>query len=231
MVKLDRFLVSSSWEAHFPRSVCNGKARIILDHIPICLDTLPPGWSPFPFKFYKSWLCKEGFEDFVNNLLPSFAGGADAIPTLASKLKMSELAIKEWLSSRRFDHQARLIEIEDLIQGLDLPAEAGPLSQADLNRKYQLRSEHFNILRELELYWRQRSRIQWLKEGDLNTAFFHKMANLRRRINIISSLSIDGIFSESPVAISLEIENFFRNLYNKPASQALSLNWNLLFPV
>ena len=115
MVKLDRFLVSPGWEAHFPRSVYNGKARIILDHIPICLDTLPPGWGPFPFKFYKSWLCKEGFEDFVNNLLSSFARGADAIPTLAAKLKMSKLAIKEWLSNRRFDHQARLIEIENLI--------------------------------------------------------------------------------------------------------------------
>ena len=152
MVTLDRFLVSQGWEALFPRSICSGKARVISDHIPICLDTQPPVWGPFPFKFYKSWLCKDGFGDFVGNLLPSFATGFEAIPTLAAKLKMSKLAIKEWLSSRRFDHQARLIEIEHLIQELDLLGESSPLTQANLNRKRQLRSEHFNILHELEIY-------------------------------------------------------------------------------
>ena len=54
MVKLDIFLVSQGWEAHFPRSICCGKVRIISDHILICLDTQPPGWGPLPFKFYKS---------------------------------------------------------------------------------------------------------------------------------------------------------------------------------
>ena len=165
-------MVSQSWEAHFPRSVCNGKARIISDHIPICLDTQPPGWGPFPFKFYKSWMCKEGFEDFVNNILASFSQGTDAIPSLVAKLKMTKLAIKEWLPTRRVDHHARLVEIENLVQGIDLLVEVGALSQVDLDRKHQLKNEHFNILRELKIYWKQRSRIQWLKASDLNTAFF-----------------------------------------------------------
>ena len=124
-----------------------------------------------------------------------------------------------------------MIEIENLVQWIDLLAEVGDLSQDDLNRKHQLRSEHFNILHELEIYWKQRSRIQWLKAGDLNTAFFHKMVNFRRRINNISSLSIDGVFSESPVSISLAIENYFKNLYNKHVCQVMSLNWDLLLPV
>ena len=70
-----------------------------------------------------------------------------------------------------------------------------------------------------------------MKAGDLNTAFFHKMVNFRRRINNILSLSIDGVFSESPVPISLEIVKDFRNLYNKHACQALFLNWDLLIIV
>ena len=44
MVKLDCFLVSPSWESHFPRTNCTGKARLISNHIPIFLDTNPLGW-------------------------------------------------------------------------------------------------------------------------------------------------------------------------------------------
>ena len=76
MVKLDRFLVSQDWEALFPRSICNGKARIISDHIPICLDTQPPGWDPFPFKFCKSWLCKRALKSLLKIYFPDFLGGS-----------------------------------------------------------------------------------------------------------------------------------------------------------
>lgn len=54
LVKLDRFLISPAWEAHYPTSVCIRKSRIVYDHIPICLNTKRPGWGHFPFRFYRS---------------------------------------------------------------------------------------------------------------------------------------------------------------------------------
>ena len=105
MVKLDRFLVSQGWKAHFPRAIWCGKARIISDHIYICLDTQPPGWRPFPFKFYKSWMFREGFEEFIWNTLDNISLGENVIPLFSAKLKKLKLAIKEWLSSRRIDHK------------------------------------------------------------------------------------------------------------------------------
>ena len=43
-----------------------------------------------------------------------------------------------------------------------------------------------------EISWRQKSREIWLKEGDRNTGFFHRMANSHRRRKSISSISING---------------------------------------
>lgn len=42
-----------------------------------------------------------------------------------------------------------------------------------------------------EAYCRQRSRIQWLNEGDRNTKFLHQMTIERRRNNKILSLQRD----------------------------------------
>ena len=103
MVKLDHFLVSSNWEAHFPRSNHIGKARLIFDHILICLDIKPPGWGPFPFRFYRSWLLSDGFENLIHITWRDFLSSADPIKKVSYKLKVVKDAIKNWLLSHRND--------------------------------------------------------------------------------------------------------------------------------
>ena len=39
-----------------------------------------------------------------------------------------------------------------------------------------------------ELYWIQKSRIKWLKEGDKNTGYFHATVIGKRKMNRISVL-------------------------------------------
>jgi len=49
-----------------------------------------------------------------------------------------------------------------------------------------------NLCKQEEIFWRQKSRIQWLKEGERNTRFFHKSTMANRAHNRISMIKDEG---------------------------------------
>lgn len=66
-----------------------------------------------------------------------------------------------------------------------------------------------NILKYEEIHWHQPPRFKWLKEGNGNTRFFHKVANGRKRKNLIPRLMVNGNEVESFEEISSEAIHFF----------------------
>lgn len=61
--------------------------------------------------------------------------------------------------------------------------------------------------------WKQKSRVQWLKEGDQNTKFFHRMVSLRRLINHIHSLRVGEELVENEADIKSHMEDYFQALF------------------
>lgn len=67
-----------------------------------------------------------------------------------------------------------------------------------------------DLLESEELWWSQRSRVLWLKNGDKNTKFFHQKASQRKSGNWI-----DSIYDDHGERVSEEddIENVFTNYF------------------
>jgi hypothetical protein len=75
LVKLDRILVSASWDLNYSNSFAWSKARIGSDHSPLVLDTGEHGASkPKYFFFEEKWLHHEGFYDLFKSKWGDFKG-------------------------------------------------------------------------------------------------------------------------------------------------------------
>lgn len=69
---------------------------------------------------------------------------------------------------------------------------------------------------------RQRSRVDWLKEGDRNTSFFHARASARRRNNKINFLrKADGSKCEDPEQIRCMVYDFYATLFTSEPSYTI----------
>ena len=68
----------------------------------------------------------------------------------------------------------------------------GNNSEENIQKEGEYRKKWKEILQREEIFWKQRSRIQWLKEGDKNTTFFHRSPSNHKRRNTISRLNDEG---------------------------------------
>ncbi|KAG2258464.1 hypothetical protein Bca52824_077758 [Brassica carinata] len=66
------------------------------------------------------------------------------------------------------------------------PAMINPVGDQELIKK--INDDLSKAYQEEEEYWRQRSRLLWLKLGDRNTGYFHAVSKNRRRANNLSVL-------------------------------------------
>jgi hypothetical protein len=66
------------------------------------------------------------------------------------------------------------------------------------------------IYEEEELYWFRRSSEKWLLEGDNNTAYFHRVANGRRRKNTMYSLKKDDIHIQGTADLLVHATEYYK---------------------
>ena len=66
-----------------------------------------------------------------------------------------------------------------------------------------------------ELYWEQRARVNWLRMGDRNTAFFHKSVTHRKRKNMIKGLENEaGELINDEHEITVLATKYFKDLFS-----------------
>jgi len=87
-------------------------------------------------------------------------------------------------------------------------------SQAIVQRP-QLMHQYWELLRFKERSNTQKSRARWIKEGDLNTRYFHSCLKSRQLKNQLMALHSDDKWLESVDDIRNAVTSYFQNQFKE----------------
>jgi hypothetical protein len=173
--KLDRFFTSASWTLSYPSSLVYSIVKTIFDHLPclIAFDTKIPRANIFRFENY--WLQHSDFLQIVQNAWNIPVNQSNSAKRVNAKLKILRRAIRLW--SKNLPCLKNLIKsVNDVIELLDNFEEMRNLSVEENCLRDLLKSHVLILLKNQNIYWKQRGKIKWVKLGDENTKFFHTVA-------------------------------------------------------
>ena len=95
------------------------------------------------------------------------------------KLQFVKAKLKEWNKASFGELNERKKSIlSDLANFYTLDREGGLSPELLVQRALRKGELEELILRE-EIHWRQKARVKWVKKGNCNSNFFHKVANGR----------------------------------------------------
>lgn len=94
--RLDRFLVSTSWEELAPNVIKSPLPQLISDHFPILLDGARGRRMSSPFRFKNMWRQMRNFGDKIADWWSNYVVAWRPSFKLAKKLKMLTKDIRVW---------------------------------------------------------------------------------------------------------------------------------------
>ncbi|GAU40727.1 hypothetical protein TSUD_14120 [Trifolium subterraneum] len=182
--RLDRVMASTSWLQLYPQVRLSNLLASHSDHSLIFFQCKPTIGTQFKhsFRFENSWLKEPDLEDVV---VEGWGGRenlevVDRVTRCANKLQ-------RWGKKKRVRFKE---EIDQCVRRMN---EFRGNQDEEVSMQYQELSErHATLLIQEEGYWKQRAKMHWLQEGDMNTRFFHMPATARSKKKKVTKLIADN---------------------------------------
>ncbi|GKU91868.1 hypothetical protein SLEP1_g5682 [Rubroshorea leprosula] len=213
MSRLDRFLVSEEWLLNWEDVRQWGLKGSISDHCPILLKNQKVDWGPKPFKFFDVWMEQPGFEKLIHDSWSSTKIHGWKGYILKEKLKRLKGALKNWSRNYMVEVDKKICIAEDKIAELDMKGERQRLTVGEVQARKESFAKLLKNVRIKNRIWHQKARRMWLREGDANTAFYHKCIKSRLMKNEINCIMVNGCQRVEVDDIREEIAKYFQSLF------------------
>ena len=166
------------------------------------------------FKFEEFWLTEDSCFELVKESWESLTG-LQSLNLLSRKLDKTRTVLEAW-SSEKFGGLRKEIDkvSAQLASFLD-----ESLSAEVVDSRTTLKTKLYDLLQKEHTFWRQRAKVFWLRDGDLNTKFFHQKTKNRKKKNSIHGLfNSAGVWCSSPLNIETIVISYFRELFTQSNS-------------
>ncbi|KAL0298977.1 UNVERIFIED_CONTAM: putative mitochondrial protein [Sesamum radiatum] len=211
--RLDRTCADPSWRARFPNAVVRHIPVTSSDHDALLIDLVNTHRLPRPkrrpFRFEAMWASLAECEQVVRR---GWNGDLNCSrPSLMDRQRSCAAQLQAW--STQNDHCSIRNKIQTFEKVL-LQIRRNPITAANKIEENRIRGELELLLALEEVFWKQRGKIHWLREGDLNTSFYHNHANIRRRTNSIHRIqNAEGRWLNEEAEIQEHIEAYFGEIF------------------
>ncbi|CAB4310240.1 unnamed protein product [Prunus armeniaca] len=180
--RLDRGLATDQWVATFSGVTLHHLAVVGSDHLMLMLHTqVPPSKWRKRFIYDPRWGEAEGCPGVVQHRWARQFTGPRGVQ-VTKKLRWVRRGLLDWRRSEWWSSKASIELLrKDLCQ-----AYFAPDLHCEMIRHMENKLKE--ALHDEEVYWKLKSRVHWLNEGDKNLKFFHSKMVTRRRANRILGL-------------------------------------------
>ncbi|XP_048635018.1 uncharacterized protein LOC125608629 [Brassica napus] len=117
-------------------------------------------------------------------------------------------ALSEWRRQHNVNSAKLVEELKEKVEGLY--ADDNAITEVIAAALKELS----DALKAEEMFWKQKSRVFWLREGDINTKFFHALTKQRRARNKITQLwDVNGNVVEDEEGLVAIATSYFRQIF------------------
>ncbi|KAL9675962.1 hypothetical protein QQ045_004171 [Rhodiola kirilowii] len=210
--KLDRAMVNDNWINAHPNASAVFLPPGISDHCPVMVSWGEEIRRKTSFRYCNFWEDLDGYQLKVSQCW-NFARACRNLFNIQSKLKAMKLMMKEQFVKSSRGMEKRVDDLRKELGIMQSLVEQHPTDQLLLQKEACLASDFRKLKEHQILFYQQRAKIRWLKEGDSNSKYFYSFLKGRRNMNNISLVKgADGIIYTEPHSIKAEFVNFFKSI-------------------
>ncbi|GJV12664.1 hypothetical protein Tco_1354205 [Tanacetum coccineum] len=206
--KLDRILANLEFFDQFIGAYAIFKPYRISDHSPsvLCIPTVCKT-KPKPFKFFNILTSHEKFLDVVKQEWAMNVSGFHMYQVV-KKLKILKKPFRKLLYDKGNIH-ANVNRLRTELDSIQLSLDTDPFNIVLREREASCIVEFNQAILTEERFLKQKAKIQWLKEGDSNSSYFHKVVKSRvsrNRIDVVTSS--DGTVFENDLVHDAFVKHY-----------------------
>ncbi|KAJ0483299.1 putative RNA-directed DNA polymerase [Helianthus annuus] len=200
---------------NWPHAKLTALNKFLSDHSPLCLACDEVDFGPVPLRLYNSWLDAPGFGELVSMALQNTKKANQADQKLCGILRDLKNKIKQWRINEKEREDGILKEAVSTLNELELKAIARPLSKTENDKRVywrlHIRDSESKRLEDMK----QKAKSDWVKLGDENSAFFHRVIAIRRARNKIGALIFNGVPVTNPKILKKKVKAAFSKKFKE----------------